>query len=459
MEHSNPPATSSAEQGLASDAAIRSAAIGTSFGRTLERAAVRDLQASSRAAWRAQDAEDNARIEQLRQQRNAELEQLDREALAVNTAHGLAMSEQRVAWIEANATAAVKRREANRVIREEHRREAPSQRAALEELHHRHNQQLDELANEELALRTTYALAVAELRASWLDTQNRARMAKRASKAALRELREQQAAERPGRTAQQDADRRTRNEASDARWDAAHKAATEHALAVVELREAKRTQANDVTIGALQAREAELRAVAGRLEREARAEEHAAWEALMEERRAASTERGLAQAQLQEEWLAARHEADVERRRARDAVRAFQKAAKPEMNAALARIRARRNAVNDQYTADVTALRTSRGLRDAELRSEYLEIHATAARLKAEAREANRAYAREHRASEQAQLNEIRERKNAACDSFSQGVLRIRTTRGVERAEQRELARDTARGVLTRYRAELATQA
>lgn len=442
------------DAGPTGDAALSMAACGPSLARALERAAVRDLEASRRATYHAQDAEDRTRIEHLRAERNAEVDWLDEQARLVNVERELELSAQRVAWIDANAVAVEKRREARRAVRASRQSDAPLRRAYLEELRHDHAEQIDQLDKELKTLRVSHALAEARLRAPWLDAVERARVAKRAMKVALRELHAQESAERPQRVAEQDAARRERTEASEARWAAAHKATAEHAVMQAEIREAQRTGEGDLT--ALRAREAELRAQARTLEHEARTSDLAAANDLFEQCRADGAARALTQANLREEWLSARHEANVERLKARDAVRAFRAASRQEMLAAEAHIRARRNEVNEHYQQAVDEVYTSWGLNEAELRREALDASAHAHRLKLVAEQENRELVRQGRADEAARLEDIRKRKVAAYSAFEQAILDIRTKRGVARAEEREHARVTALEVYARYRAELA---
>lgn len=222
----------------------------------------------------------------------------------------------------------------------------------------------------------------------------------------------------------------------------------------VEIREARQAGTGDLT--ALRAHEAELRAQAAQLEKEAREGDLAAANKAFEQCHVSSVNRAVARADLRAEWLAARHEADIERRRSRDAVRAFRESTKREMSEADARIRALRNAENESYEQAVNEVYLTWGLSEAELRSESLDARAYAHELKLAAREANRAYLQQGREEEAAQLEDIRQKRNAAYESYAQEVLDIRTKRGVARAEERECARTTALTVYARYRAELA---
>ena len=468
MEHSdprammNPDATEASVPGAAPtpsaspapDTAVSMAACGPALSRALERAAVRDLQASRRETYRAQDKQDCDLIEHLRLERNAKIDRLDEQVREVNTTRELELSAQRAAWINANAIAAEKRRAARVAIREARKHDAPLRHAYLERLRHEHNEQIERLDEELKVLRVTHGLAEAELRETWLAAKERARVAKRTMKAALRELRAQESAERAQRVASEDAERKQRNEASDARWDAARKATTDYAVMQAEMREARRTGTGD--LAAMRACEAELRAEAERLEHVARSGDLAAESKAFEQCRASSVGRAMNRASLREEWLSARHEADVERRRARDVVREFRASTKPEMLKAEERIRARRNEVNDRYEQAVNEVYLTWGLSEADMRSEALEAHAHAHELKVIADRANREFLRQGREEEAALLESIRVRRNAAYDAYSQEVLVIRTKRGVARAEEREQARSTAREVYARFRAELA---
>lgn len=448
-----PGAAPHTDAGHTPGAALSTAACGPTLSRALERAAVRDLKASRRDAYRAQDEEDRTRIDCLRLERNAEVERLNEQIREINTARELELSAQRAAWVDASADAAEKSRAARLAVRAARRHDGPLRRAYLESLRLDHNEKIERLDEELRALRVAHGLAEAELRAPWLEAQDRARMAKRAMKAALRELRAREEAERPQRIASEDVARRERNEASDARWTAARKAATDHAVLQVEMREARRAGTNN--LDGLRAREAELRAQAERLEHDARSSDLAAENKAFEQCRASSIGRAMTRADAREEWLAARHEADVERRRARDAVRAFRSSTRQEMAQAEARIRMRRNEVNERYAQAVNEAYVSWGLSEAELRSEALDARARAHELKVAANRKNREFIRQGHQEEVARLEDIRQRRNAAYEAYSQDVLGILTKRGVERAEEREAARSTAREVFARYRAEL----
>ncbi len=449
-----PRATLKTDAGPASSADLSMAACGPKLARALERAAVRDLKASRRDVYRAQDDEDRELIERLRLERNSTVERLNEQAREIDVTRELDLSAQRAAWVDANDVAAVKRREARAAVKEARKHDTPLRRAYLEELRHDHNARIEQLDEELHALRVAHGLAEAELRAPWLDAKERTRVAKRTMQAALRELRAQEKVERPQRIAGEDAARRERNEASDKRWEAARKATTEHAVMQVEIREARQAGTGDLT--ALRAHEAELRAQAAQLEKEAREGDLAAANKAFEQCHVSSVNRAVARADLRAEWLAARHEADIERRRSRDAVRAFRESTKREMSEADARIRALRNAENESYEQAVNEVYLTWGLSEAELRSESLDARAYAHELKLAAREANRAYLQQGREEEAAQLEDIRQKRNAAYESYAQEVLDIRTKRGVARAEERECARTTALTVYARYRAELA---
>ena len=66
--------------GAATEAeATPSRTLGPSARRSLERAAVRDLKARKRSDYRQQNQADTARIDQLRRQRNEQVERIDRQ--------------------------------------------------------------------------------------------------------------------------------------------------------------------------------------------------------------------------------------------------------------------------------------------------------------------------------------------------------------------------------------------
>ena len=429
----------------------RAAHTGSAARRSLERAAVRDLQARKRAIYRQQNAEDSARIDHLRHERNAQVERLDQQAWDARAAYEIAVGEQRVPWIDAHDETVVAHRAARKALAAARKDGNAADQAALEKLRVAHRAAQDSFAAEANELTTTREMALCELRSAWNEARGRAGDAKRTMKARLKELRLANAAERPARVAAETHARQERNASSEARWDAARKANLVYAATAVELRDAERSHAPAARIEELRTLKHAQRLEAEHLEHEARSADLAAADALYAEQQQASSETAFAKAQARGPWLDERHASAVEKRKARTAVRAFRSQTRAENQAAWDDLRARRNAENEAYVNAVRAIYAARGARDADLRDEYLEKRDQERRIRKESKTAAHAYARAHKAEHVALLERIRKQKVAAQESFSQAVNAINRQRGVERAEERAEVRSIADDILQSY--------
>lgn len=424
--------------------------------RALERASVRDLRAARREEYRAQDAAEQERIAELRAERNAVVDALDREANAVNTARELALAAERNAWVDACAHADELRRAANAAIAADRARNQPLEEARIAELRAERNAVLDRLDEEEAALNEAYCMMLVELRTAWNEARGRAIDAKRAMRVALRELRGRREATRPEREAAAAAERRERNEAWDRRWEAVRAAVVDYEFAAAQLRcderEGSRTASE---MDASRAEVSRLRAAAEKLESEARATDLAVEDAFLKACRDESTDAAMAESALREEWLDARHQVALEGARARTAVREFQQAASDDDEAAHARVRERRREANERFRQAVEVINRARELREADLRAEYLEARAAERRAHEAARAAERAFKAENGAGYEDELARIRRQRLEAEEKFSRTVYQINMARELSRADEREQARGAAGAVLDGYRASL----
>lgn len=419
--------------------------------RSLERAAVRDLQARKRAEYRQQNAEDSARIDHLRHERNARVDELDRQARATQAAYELAVGEQRTPWIDAHDETVVARRVSRAALAAARKDGNAADRAALEKLRVAHRAAQESFAAEASALTATREMAFCELRSAWNEARGRVGDAKRTMKARLKELRRANAAERPARTEAEAHARKERVVSSEARWDAARKANLVYAATTVELRDAERSHAPASRIEELRTLKHAQRLEAEHLEHEARAADLAVADALYTEQQRISSEAAFAKAQARDPWLDERQKSAIEKRKARSAMRDFRNESRSENQAAWDDLRARRNAESEAYENAVRAIYAARGARDAKLRDDYLEKRDRECHIRKQAKAAARAYAREHRGEHAAALECIRKQKVAAQEAFRQAVNTINCTRGVERAEERANVRSIANDILRSY--------
>ncbi len=425
--------------------------LGESARRSLERAAVRDLQARKRADYQQENQADNALIDELRHKRNEQIERIDREIHELRAAYGVSESERWVPWIDAHDEAVVAKRAARKALAEIRKRENPSDRAALEKLRVAHRKAQDAFAEEQQELTRTRELAVSDLREDLNEARGRKGEAKRTMKADLKEIRTANAAEKGSRTAAETHARQERKAASEARWDAARKANLQYAAAIVELRDAERSKEPRNRIEELRTKKDLLRAQAEELETIARHADLKVSDELFRQQWSSAAEDAYAKAQAKDAWLGGKHDTAVEKRKARIAIRAFKSETNGAKTAAESDLRHRRNAEGEAYSEAVTAVYTARGQREAELRDEYLGKQDNARKARKEAKAAARAYAREAKAAYHEALEALRKERVRVEEEFTQAVNEIHRTRGVERAEERAQVRDIADEILTTY--------
>ena len=438
--------------GAATEAeATPSRTLGPSARRSLERAAVRDLKARKRSDYRQQNQADTARIDQLRRQRNEQVERIDRQIHELRAAYGVSASEHRVPWIDALDEAAVARRAARRALTETRRAENPADRAAIEALRVAHRAAQDGFAEEQHELTLAHELALSDLREDLNDARGRKGEAKRAMRADLREMRRANAAEKDARTAAETHARQERTAASEARWEAARKANLDYAVSVVELRDAERAKEPRARIEELRTKKDLMRARAEELETVARTTDLAVSDALFEQQWASAAEAAFAKAQAKDPWLGGKHDAVVEKRKAREAIRAYKAQTRAAKEAAEGDLRHRRNAEAESYAEAVNAVYATRGQREAELKGDYLGKQDDARKIRKQAKAAARAYAREAKGAYHEALEALRKEKVRVEEEFAQAVNEINRTRGMERAEERAQVRDIADEILDTY--------
>lgn len=427
-----------------------------SLVRSLERAAVRDLETARRDAYRQEDLQDKATVERLRRERNERADELGRQERQVRTAWELALGERRVSWIDAHTQAWRARSAANAAVRADRAAHRADERAELSRLRAEHNATADKLDAEEASLDRERELATSDLRESWNEARGRRIEAQRAMRAAVREQRRSEAAARPERTSNEAAARQERVEASGARWEVARKATLAHGAALAELNEAKRGGADPAKVAELAKRAEELHAKSERLEHEARMADLDASDALFDERSRAAADRAGVESQLRGAYLEARSEEVLAKRRVRSAIRAVKTERRPQDDAARTELRERRLAADEAYRRAVWGVYAERGRREAELRDDWLTKRDVERSEKRAAKTDERAYAAAHKKELHAELEQIRLAKVAVGDEFSQAVYGLRRDRGVARAEEREVARQAARDVFASYQAQVA---
>lgn len=447
MDRCEPPEASELiTAGNPTDAAA--VAAGPALGRALERVALHDLKNRMRATYRAQDAEDNARIEHLRRERNELIESLDQQAWNLRRDYGLAQAEYRLPWIDAHERTADARQASRRAISEAKRLDNPSDRAALEELRLAHRSAQDAFDAERDAHNLKRESALCELRSRWHEARGRVVDAKRALEQALKET-----SRNKERSALVNAELHTLRELqnlSSIGWQEVRRASMEHARATAELHAATVQNAPAELFAELQARVDSALEELGRLQDNARAADANLADAL---HATGPDANASAEARLRARLLEAHDEEALEKHRARQAEHGQRTIMRDANRAAEEDLRLRRNAEGETYVQAVRAIYAARGQREAELRREFIERRDEEQAALRTAKEEMSRYAEQAAPSLHSSLESLRKQKIAAQEAFSDAVNAINRTRGVERAEDRAQAREAAKAVIDRYAA------
>ncbi len=436
--------TSEATAVIPTDQPSEAAAVATgpAMGKALEKIALRDLKERMRATYRQENAEDEARINHLRHERNVEVEALDQKTWDLNRTYEMDQAEQRIPWIDAHEKTVEARRAARAALAEARETENPADRAAIEKLRVAHRAAQDAFDEEQHTLDLNRESALGALRDRWNDARGRSIDAKRALE---QELKETPRGDKE-RAARVDAEVRELRDLSDASaicWQEVRRASIAHAKAAAQLQAAPDDEA-------LRAQVDSLAATVAQLEEEARKADAAFAGALVAPANEANADTH-GEARLRAELLDARDEESLEKRRSQRAVRNHRAKHRDEEHEASEDLRHRRNAETETYNDAVTAVYTARGNREAQIRLEQIdrryEEHLASAQAKAD----NRAYREREGASHRAMLEELRQKKVAAKEHFMSAVEDINRTRGIERAEDRAQARMAAQQALEAF--------
>lgn len=421
-------------------------AAGPALGRALERVALHDLKNRMRATYKAQDAEDNARIEHLRRERNELVESLDQQTWNLRRDYELARAECRLPWIDAHERTADARRASRRAISEAKRLDNPADRAALEKLRLAHRSAQDAFDTERNAHNLKRESALCELRSRWHEARGRVVDAKRALEQALKG-----APRSKERSALVNAELRTLHELqnlSNIGWQEVHRASVEHARAKAGLHAAADQNAPAKLLAELQTYVDSTLEELGRLQDSARAADANLASALCTTGPDANASM---EARLRARLLEAHDEEALEKRRARRAEHGQRTMTRDANRAIEENLRLRRNAESEAYIQAVRAIYAARGQREAELRREFIERRDEERAALRTANDETSRYAERTAPSLRSDLESLRKQKIAAQEAFSDAVHAINRTRGVERAEDRAQAREAAKAVIARY--------
>jgi hypothetical protein len=416
-------------------------ATGPRFARAFEKACLRDLEARRHDAWQARSDAAELRAAELRAERNARLESLDREVEELRRARELELGAWREPWIDAREQTCAARRLMDDSLKADRVQHGPDEHAELERLRLEHQRALDAFDEEARELDRREGLAALALRSAWNEARGRVLETKSDLRRAEREQRQ---AAQTGR-------------ASDEPCAVARAAAREANLAYAEaLALWRRTERAGTATAAelvnLHHHAAELREQAQELElaaQELEAAAQAAADALPQE---ATRPVGDEIDRLRDAYEEARGQVAAENTRARAAIRDRKAARKDELQRARADLVARRRAEGEAYAAAVQAVYRARGLREAELRADWIDKSAQERAALATSRGQERAHAAQTRPELAGRLEQIRADKNAARDDYHRQVNDLWRDRDLARAEEREAARQAAAQTLARWR-------
>lgn len=435
-------------------------AAGTSNGsRSMEyllrEAALRDLKATERQRYAAENAEDRATENRMRHELNAANDARRAQEWDMAVERELASARRRADWLEAhNKTLEAKKacRAAQKAWRDEYRPYENEQRARM-----RHEREAAESDwnQRRRSISGETAIAYAQRHEAWIDAHQVTVEAKRRMRAALKEERAARKAARPAALAEADRVRTERNALEEARDEAIRNATKERAVATALRRDAEKTGTYEQARAA-RAREAELRAIEVELITSIREQRCIEEDQRVAARTQLAGERALAYAALREEWLAAKDAEAVEHRKMRAADRLARAAERGAMTDLNHRIRAERQAREEADRLASDELNSVREMKLVELQEAYLDALAAeraewqrAMQIDKPAREADLAAEREVSAQHRAQ----READEAA---FKQAVWDMAKERGYARAMEREAARESASDVYRQVRQERA---
>ena len=340
--------------------------------RAFEKAALKTLQATQGERYAAENAEDRAVEERLRQERNAAND--TRRATEWNTAVKREMdtAERRNAYNEARARTVDAKRVMKAEVKEAHAAYDPR----IAEL--RARVRSDRAAasvrwQAEDAARTSARLgAMIERHAAWDDARGRAVDAKRARQASAAEVRAEVRQTRRENARLMNEERAELNAAEETRAEQVRRLVAEAAVTKAFWREAKRAGAPAEEVGRLLSESRRLAGEARAAETEARAQNNAgraAWSRRVWER---DVRVAMRQADARAAWLDAHGDEVVQRRAAHAADVAWRKEHTPLDRAEAAKVNAERTKVKEGWKREIASLKSERDKTIEALRKPYL---------------------------------------------------------------------------------------
>ena len=414
-----------------------------SVSKALQRAALRELKNRKREQYAQEDAADAQVVKRLREERLAADDAARAEAWQMNVDRELARAEGRTEWVEARLDAATLRRETRAEQRAFRKEEGPAHQHALAQARHDRNDAEDAYKRGSWEIAVEQGFARAEGRTAWVEANERAVLARREYKKALRELRRSRTRGTVGRIKESDEQLKARAKVNDARADAIEEATKRHAIALAELRDAKRAGVTDDQLKVFADREAELRAARDNLcadTRKVRLEEE---DARVQARSEAGKARVSEEAMLREEWRRLKDAADVEYRLARAAEKARRKDEKAQAREAREAMREERNAKVEAAKTRERELLTSYQIAQADMQDAYMEAQDAQRRQIRAIRAEERAAAPAIREEERAQAARRRAEKVARDDAAAAAYRELMKERAYARSLERDAAIDS----------------
>ena len=413
--------------------------------RAFEKAALKTLQATQGERYAAENAEDRAVEQRLRQERNAAND--TRRAAEWDTAVKREMdsAERRGAYNDARA----KTMEAKRVMKAEVREAHAIYDPRIAELQARVRADRAEAEDRwfaEDAARTSVRLgALLERHAGWDASRAEAVSAKRAWQAASADVRAQVRRIRKENARLVDAERAELNAAEEARAERARHLAAEAAVAKAFWRDAKRTGAPAEEVQRLLDESCRLAGEARGAADEAREKKLAgreAWKALVWRR---DVSLAMLQADARSAWLDAHGEEVAQRRVARAADACWRKEHASLERAESAQVSAERAKLREGWKREVETLKSERDKTIEALRKPYL-VARDAQRAEAKAaREVDGPARAEAYAEAEAQAARHRAERLAQEDAHIDELSRRAADRALARSKDREAALSYAR--------------
>ena len=411
-----------------------------SVSKALERAALRELRNRKREQYAAEDAADAAAVWQMREERLAADEADRRETWQMNVDREMARADARAEWVDARADAAELRRATRAEQRQFRKEQGPVTEHLLSQVRSEKNAAEDAYTMGCRQLDVDRAMAQAQGRDAWCEANERAWLARREYKKALHKLRRQHA--RQDAESLKGADERIMSHAKveDAREDAIRQAMKDHAMAVVELRDARRDGVEGEQLEALVKREAELREAEDKICADTRQLRLDEADARVRARSEQGKARVSAEAALREEWRELKDAADIERRRVRAEEKARRKDERAHAKQAREAMREERNVKVEAAQERRRELLTGYQMAQADMQDAYLEANDAQRRQIGQIRAAERAARPEIRAREAQVAERHRLDKMAREDADAEAFRSMMK----ERVYERSLERDSA---------------